>query len=434
MRGCEGFPALSTPERPEGPNVVMPTICNSNTNGDKDSDRVTVRRDIFSTLPDEILTQIIENVACISKRDLCNVSVLNKRFHGFSDGILYKSILFDTPELHLIFSESLSRRPRRGSTIEEIKLIYPSAELSQLALDAPVHNSHYRPSSFDTLSRTLSVMSNLEKLDIAVPHVLLHGIGSLFNGPFDLTCLKWCSLFYQTPDNEYWDLRENIHIFSHPTLETLIIRRARFDDVGFNILERPHQTSLKKLHLIECDINDDGLSDLLEFPIALEEFVMTQPEDPSPALQETSDNFSDYVMALQSQAHSLRSFTIDSPTISCRRALRMRNFEVLETLRMNWDYQLFGKTTKKPRLHSVGMPPQLQVLEFFNELGTDDQVTELFVQLIELKDTVPSKWETLIVVEGDSGVPKVIKDACKNHGLRLDIIGQLDTDTDTDGD
>ncbi|KAF2748241.1 hypothetical protein M011DRAFT_467280 [Sporormia fimetaria CBS 119925] len=388
-----------------------------------------VPRDRLSTLPDDVILRIVEAVARTSKRDLCNISVLNQRYHRLTDAVLYKSILFDTPEMHLIFSDSLSRRPRRGSTIQEIKLTYPSSELSQLALDTPVHNSHYRPSSFDTLSRTLSVMSNLERLDIAVPEALLHGIGSIFNGPFDLACLKWCSLFYESPENNYWDLRENIHVFAHPTLETLILRRARFDDQGFNILERPHQTSLKKLHLIECDINDDGLADLLEFPIALEEFVMIHSEEPDPPLEETSDNFADYIVALQSQAHSLTCLTIDSPALFSRRALRMREFQVLETLRVSWDHQLFGRTSRKPRLHSVGMPPQLRVLELFSELGTDEEVTDLFVNLIELKDTVARKWERLIVVEGDSYVPRAIKDACRSHNLELQIIG-ADTDSE----
>jgi hypothetical protein len=273
-------------------------------------------------------------------------------------------------------------------------------------------------------------MSNLEKLDIAVPHALLHGIGSLFNGPFDLTCLKWCSLYYQTANDEYWDLRENIHIFAHPSLETLIIKRARLDDQGFNFLERPHQTCLKRLRLIDCDINDDGLSDLLEFPEALEEFVMTQPEDPSPPLEETSDHCGDYVMALKSQALSLKTFIIDSPTLSCRRPLRMREFQALTTMRLNWDYQLFGKSSKKPRLHSAGLPPQLEVLEFFNELGTDEEVTDLLVNLIELRGVVARNWQTFIVSEDESYVPKVIKDACKEHGLKLVIIGAEETDAD----
>ncbi|ORY08814.1 F-box domain-containing protein [Clohesyomyces aquaticus] len=393
---------------------------------DGDGSRDGDQRDRLGVLPDDLLLQIFEALGRVSKSDLCNVSRLNKRYHRLADTVLYKSIHFLTPELHLVFSESLSRRPRRGSTIQEVKLVYPSSELSSLALDGPVHNSHYRPSSFDTLSRTLSIMSNLEKLDIAVPDVLLHGIGALFNGPFDLACLKTCSLFYQCAGDRYWDLRENIHIFAHPTLENLVIKRAKLDDQGFNLLERPHQTALKTLHLVECDINDDALSDVLEFPEALEEFVMTQTEEPTPELEETSDNFADYVAAVKSQAHSLKSFTIDSPTLSCRKPLRMREFQALTTLRMNWDYQLFGKSSKKPRLHSVGLPPFLEVLEFFNEMGTDDEVTDLLLYLIETKNVVARTWKTLIATEEESYVPRAIRDACKEQGLKLDIIGAFD--------
>jgi hypothetical protein len=358
------------------------------------------------------------------------VSRLNKKYHKLSDAVLYKSILFETPELHLTFSESLSRRPRRGSAIHEIKLSYPSSELSHLALDAPVHNSYMDPKRVDGLSRTLSIMSNLEKLDISVPDVLLHGIGTLFNGPFDLACLKTCSLFYQCANDAYWDLRENIHIFAHPTLETLIIRRAKLDERGFDFIERPHVTALKSLHLVECDINDDALADVLEFPEALEEFVMTQTEEPEPELEESSDSLSDYIIALKSQAEFLKSITFDSPTLHNRKTLRLREFEALITLRLNWDHQLFAKSSKKPRLHSVGFPPEMETLEFFNDLGTDAEVTDLFVVAIESKDIIAKKWKTMVLVEGDDGVPGVIKDACKTAGLQLDIIGAMESDTD----
>jgi hypothetical protein len=385
----------------------------------------------FATLPDELLLQIFESVGRNSTRDLCSVSRLNKKCHELADSILYKSIRFESPEHHLIFSESLGRRIRRGSAIQDIILEYPSSELSHLVLDAPVHGSHYLPSRSDSLSRTISTMSNLETLEISVPVQLLHGIGTLFNGPFDLACLKSCTLFYQCPNDEYWDLRENIHIFAHPTLETLFIRRAKLDHRGFDFIERPHETALKKLHLIECDINDDALSDVLEFPEGLTEFVMTQTEEPVPDLEESSDNIGDYMGALKSAAGSLETVTIDFPTLTGFKALRIRDFVALKTLRINWDYQLLGKSSKKPRLHSVGLPPALETLEFFNELGTDDEVTELLEYTLRNKDIIASKLETMIVIEGDEGgVPKEIIEACKSAGLKLEIIGCLDEDSE----
>jgi hypothetical protein len=386
----------------------------------------TPRRDKLDGFSDEILLRIFEILGRMSKQALCNVSRLNKRYHKLSDAVLYKSILFETPELHLTFSESLNRRPRRGSAIYEVKLAYPSSELSQLALAAPIRN-HYDP------SHSLSRMSNLEKLDISLPDVLLHGIGCLFNGPFDLACLKSCTLFYQCADDQYWDLRENIHIFAHPTLEDLTIRRAKLDERGFDFLERPHETALKRLRLIECDVNDDSLSDLLEFPIALEEFVMTQVEEPSPELEESSDSLSDYIIALNSQAPFLKSITVDHPTLSCRKALRLREYEALKTLRLNHDYQLFGRSSRKPRLHSVGLPPFLETLEFFNELGTDDEVTELLLNTIQNKRIVASSLKLMVVVEGsDNAVMKELKRECKQQGLQLDVIGALDVDTGSD--
>lgn len=364
-------------------------------------------------LPDKVLVLILENLPA---KDLCSVSRLNKHYHAIADAVLYKTVHFDAPELHLIFSESLNRRPRRGSAIQDIKLTYPMSELSRLISDAQAHSNG--------LSSTLSTMSNLETLDIAVPVRLLHSIGHLFNSPFDLACLKTCTLFYQDDDDQYWDLQENIHIFAHPTLETLVIKRAKLDYRGFEAIERPHETALSKLHLIECDINDDALSDVLMFPKALKEFVLTQLEDPEPELEESSDSIRDYIMALKSASHSLEIITIDFPFLTGSRALALREFTALHTLRLNWDHQLYGRTTKKPRLHSVGLPPELKTLEFFNQLGTDEPVTDLLVNTIENLPIMARHLEELIVVADEDGVPKEIIEACKSQPqLRLNIIG-----------
>lgn len=372
---------------------------------------------------------LFEAVSRCSKRDLCNVSRLNKRYHALADAILYHTVHFLTPELHLIFSESLSRRPRRGSAIQDIRLAYPASELNSLVSDAPIHGIRYdqKPARFDSLARTIAAMSNLETLDIAVPDTLLHGIGQLFNGPFDLANLKKCTLFYQCKDDAYWDLRENIHIFGHPTLETLVIKRAKLDYRGFDMPEQPHETALKKIHLIECDINDDALSDILMFPEALEEFVMTQSADPFPDLEESSASIRDYMSAISSASKSLKSITIDFPQLITTRALALRDFEALTTLRINWDHQLFGKTSTKPRLHSVGIPPNLETLEFFNELGTDAEVTDLFVYALQTLDFTAKKLERLILPEHENGVPPEILEACKTHDrLQLDVIGGFD--------
>lgn len=368
----------------------------SNSTTINNSTTATTSRNRLADLPDGILAQIFEVLSDTSPRDLCNVSLVNKTWHDIADSILYQNVHFDKPEHHLVFGESLTRRERRGSAIHYASLEYPASELSHLSLDGHIASTHYTPEHFDSLSRTVSTMSNLRELEVSVPVTLLHGIGALFNGPFDLACLKSCSLFYQCPDNAYWDLRENIHIFAHPTLETLFIRRAKLDYRGFDFIERPHQLPLRKLHLIECDISDDALGDVLELPKGLEEFVMTQSPEPTPELEESSDNMGDYIVALQSQCESLHSITIDFPTLGSRRSLRMRDFVALKVLRVNWDWQLFGRKSKKPRLDSFGVPPNLEKLEFFNELGTDEEVTELLDYLVQTSDVAARAVSTTL--------------------------------------
>ncbi|KAF4970559.1 hypothetical protein FZEAL_10011 [Fusarium zealandicum] len=369
--------------------------------------------DVLAGLPDKLLVLIF---GLMPGHDLCSVSRLNKHYHSLADAVLYKTVQFLTPELHLIFSESLNHRPRRGSSIQDVKLAYPASTLSKLISDTTL------PSN--SLSQTISRMSNLETLDIAVPVALLQSVGHLFNSPFDLACLKSCTLFYQDEDDRYWDLQENIYIFTHPTLETLVIKRAKLDDRGFDVIERPHETALSKLHLIDCDINDDALSDVLMFPKGLREFVMTHDEDPVPELEESSDSIRDYLSTLRSACHSLETVTIDSPSLRSSRALALRDFTALKTLRINWDHQLYGKTSKKPRLHSLGLPPALETLEFFNELGTDEEVTDLFVNTIEHVNVLAGHLKELIVRAEECEVPRVVLDACKlQPQIHLRVIG-----------
>lgn len=378
--------------------------------------------DRLAQLPDKLVSLIFEMLAADSRPDLLNVSLANKKYHALADAVLYKHLLFDSPEQHLTFSESLDRRPRRGSIIQEVTLEYPGSELSHLILDAPLDRSHYQPDRIDGLSRTLSTMSNLETLDIAVPVKLLHGIGTLFNGPFDLACLKTCSLFFQAPHDAYWDLQETIHIFTHPTLEALTIKRARLDERGFDGLERPHSTGLKRLRFVECDINDDALADIMEFPAALEEFYMCHTAAPAPELEESSDEVNEFVMALRPCAETLETITIDHPTLGGRKVLRMRDFAAVKTLRLNYDTQLFGKTSKKPRLHSVGLPPALETLEFFGEVGRDEMVTELFAMALGNVEYMARNLKTLVLAEGPGRpIPQQIRDACKGKKFDLQI-------------
>lgn len=377
--------------------------------------------DLLARLPDKLVLSVLHILATHSKRDICNVARVSRRYHGLADGILYKRILFDTPEHHLTFGESLNRRPRRGSLIQDFKLEYPTSELKHLILKSGREKHHHSRNGVDGLSRTLSAMSNLETLDMAVPVELLPGIGNLFNGPFDLACLKSCTLLFQCEGNAYWDLCETIHIFAHPTLEHLILKRAKLDEKGFDLVERPHSTALRTLRMIECDINCDSLSDVLEFPEELKEFSMEYINEPDPELEETYDDFNEYMMALKDQQATLESVTINFPTIDGKKVIRLRDFEAMTVLRLNRDTQLFGKSGKKPRLHSVGLPPNLQTLELYNPFGDDETVIELFAMMIESIEVTARHFKTLIVPGGVNGVPERILEACKGRNFEMII-------------
>jgi hypothetical protein len=338
-----------------------------------------------------------------------------------ADPILHKSISFNAPKHHLTFTESLITRPRRGSLILNVRLEYPSHELSEffnLGEDERV----------DRFSHAISTMSNLENLVVSVPESLCKGIGTLFNGPFDLACLKTCELFYQCEDGGYWDVQNNIHIFSHPTLESLTLRRGKLDHRGFDALEKPEFTALKELHFIECDIDDDALTDILLHPEALREFTITQLASPDPELEESPEDVEDYILALKSAQHSLESITIDFPTLGAENPLRLRDFEVLKSIQIR-DYQLFGQ--KAPRMHGVGLPPLLETLEFLNPVGEDEEIMELLCYTVENKEILARKWEKLIVVEGKEGIPKKVIEACEGAGREfLNVVQEGDEEGD----
>ena len=216
-------------------------------------------------------------------------------------------------------------------------------------------------------------------------------------------------MFFQTEDGGYWDLQENIHIFSHPTLESLTIRRAKLDERGFDSLEKPSETALKELHFIECDINDDALADILLHPGALKEISITQLEVPNPELEESPENIDDYILAMSSAKHSLETISINFPTLGAKNPLRLREFEVLKSLQLR-DFQLFGQAP--PRLHNVGLPPSLEYLEFFNEFGLDhdEDIIDLLCYFLE-HDTLGRHLCDVKVVKGEGGLPPRIIEA-----------------------
>lgn len=225
------------------------------------------------------------------------------------------------------------------------------------------------------------------------------------------------SLFYQREDGGYWDLQENIHIFSHPTLETLTIKRAKLDRRGFESVEQPSETSLTVLHLLECDINDEALSELLLFPDALKHITITQLEVPEPPLEESSDDTEDYILALRSADHSLESISIDFPTLTSENPLKLRAFESLVSLEIR-HHQLFGQS----RLHSIGLPPFLERLKFLNRVDEDEGLLDLLCYTMEQKDIVARRLKEMLVAEGEDegGISPKLMDVCKDlEGFRI---------------
>ena len=228
------------------------------------------------------------------------------------------------------------------------------------------------------------------------------------------------SLFYQREDGGYWDLKENIHIFCHPTLENLTITGAKLDEKGFESIEQPSETALTKLKLINCDIHDEALSELLLFPDALKEITITHVEEPSPPLEESVDaTMHDYIVALSSAQHSLEYISIDFPSLGGNKALRLRMFEELKELHLR-DYQLFGKSSSSPRMHSVGLPPQLETLKFWSPVGTDEGVAELLCYEIENIGVMARNMKHLII-EGKGTVPPNVLEAIEKAKDHFDL-------------
>jgi hypothetical protein len=146
----------------------------------------------LASLPKEIVIQIINHLP--AQRDIHAICLVNHHLNSIADPVLYKSIRWNQPKHHFAFTESLAKRPRRGSLIMDVRLEYPGSELEGFVHDVNEKGATGRV-GIDGFSYTISMMSNLETLEIEVPEGLCRGIGTLFNGPFDLACLRTCKYF-----------------------------------------------------------------------------------------------------------------------------------------------------------------------------------------------------------------------------------------------
>lgn len=143
-------------------------------------------------LPDELLIRILKLLP--SQRDISAMCLVNQRVHTLAVPFLYKSIFFDQPKHHMTFFTSLKNRPRRASFIQNVQLEYPGSTMVDMMYFKD------KPNRIENFSYAISTMSNLKTLVISVPESLCHGIGTLFNGPFDLACLESCELHPKTTE------------------------------------------------------------------------------------------------------------------------------------------------------------------------------------------------------------------------------------------
>lgn len=143
-------------------------------------------------------------------------------------------------------------------------------------------------------------------------------------------------------------------------------------------------------------------------------------DDPSmPEAIESPADAGDYIFALNSAQHSLETISIDNSNLGGRKALRLRDFTALKKLELR-DYQLFGSTSKKPRLHSVGLPPVLETLTFFGQVGEDEEVLDLLENLIEQKEIMARSLRRLVLARGKGSLPERIVRACETVGLAIE--------------
>lgn len=251
-------------------------------------------------------------------------------------------------------------------------------------------------------------------MDHSIWHVCNH-VRSLTK--YLLKLIQAGTLFYQCENQNYWNLQDNIHVFSHPTLEHLIIRHARIHEQAFEFPEKPRATALKTLKFLECDINTDALYDILSLPEALTELTITQLEVPEPPLTEASNLIDDYVLAIEAVSHSLENLNIDFPSLTAKSPMRLRDFDRLTHLELR-DYQLYGQA--KPRLLSVGLPPSLQTLKFSSQIGEDQEIVELLCLTIDKKEILARKWTKMIVEGAGRPPPEILKVCEKFDGFLIE--------------
>ena len=194
-------------------------------------------------------------------------------------------------------------------------------------------------------------------------------------------------------------------------------------------MELPSETPLKELHLIECDLNDDGLTELLLFPEALKEITITQLEHPSPPLEESPDDVNDFIFAMHSAIHSLETISIDFPTLRSKSPLKLREFEGVTSLQIR-DYQLFGESG----LSSVAFPPNLETLTFLNEVGKDEDMLELLCYTLEKKDIFARGLRQLVVPESMKALPERLVAACTPPLVLCTVGSDEDEENNTDNE
>jgi hypothetical protein len=225
-----------------------------------------------------------------------------------------------------------------------------------------------------------------------------------------------------------WPLSIAKPLFQHPTLQSLTLHFASFQDEPDLFKDVPTaSTGLEELNLLSCNISKESLAEILRLPRCLKQFTLGTPF--SYTIWEWGSSSSEYISEMYPvydtleccrliAAPALRATWARGPAIGLENFTALKYLEIAGTSLVEPNEMYMTRYRPPPTpAYRLRLPPKLEVLKVSPKAWTHH-----LDKVLAEKAEVPSFRRLVLSVVAEEEAVSELRSSCGSSGVDLVVV------------